>query len=230
MDDTTVVVTGASSGIGAAVARAFGAEGATVVACARDTDALDAVLAEIEEAGGTATGLRADVRDEFDMERLMETAARLGGSIDVLVANAAVIHGSPGEMPLADDSYAAFDDSLRTNLRGVFTAIKEALPHMTKDSRILVPSGAIARDAKPGMGAYAVSKAAAEAAVRQFAVELDHPVGIVDPGLVATELTGGNGRDPDDVAPMFLWAATEASPDDFDDDIVDLKAWKRATR
>ncbi|KTG27948.1 SDR family NAD(P)-dependent oxidoreductase [Haloferax profundi] len=230
MNDTTVVVTGASSGIGAAVARAFGQAGATVVACARDHDALQTVLDDVEDAGGTAAGIRADVRDEFDMERLMEMAARAGGSIDVLVANAGINHGTPGQMPMADESYAVFDDTLRTNVRGVFTAVKEALPHMGADARILVPSGSIARDAKPGMGAYAVSKAAAEALVRQFAADCDQTVGVVDPGLVATDLTGGQGRDPETVGDLFVWAATEADPTDLDGVVLDLKVWKQATR
>ncbi|ELZ78323.1 short-chain family oxidoreductase [Haloferax larsenii JCM 13917] len=230
MDDTTVVVTGASTGIGAAVARAFGEAGATVVACARDQDTLDEVVSDIEAAGGNATGLRADVRDEFDMERLMETAARNGGEIDVLVANAAISHGTPGEMPITDEAYSAFDDTLRTNVRGVFTAVKEALPHMSDDARVLVPSGSIARDAKPGMGAYAVSKAAAEGLTRQFAADCPQTVGVVDPGLVDTDLTGGQGRDPADVAQLFLWAATEADSDSLDGGVVELKAWKQATR
>ncbi|KAB1198556.1 MULTISPECIES: SDR family NAD(P)-dependent oxidoreductase [Haloferax] len=230
MNDTTVVVTGASSGIGAAVARAFGHAGATVVVCARDTDALQTVVDDVETAGGSATAIRGDVRDEFDMERLMETAARVGGPIDVLVANAGVNHGTPGEMPMADETYAAFDDTLRTNVRGVFAAVKEALPHMADDARILVPSGSIAREAKPGMGAYAVSKAASEALVRQFAADCSQTVGVIDPGLVATDVTGGQGRDPDDVAQLFVWAATEAEPTDLDGAVLGLSAWKQATR
>ncbi|RLM48850.1 SDR family NAD(P)-dependent oxidoreductase, partial [Halobellus sp. Atlit-31R] len=151
------------------------------------------VLDDVEDVGGVAEGLRADVRDELDMERLMETAARIGGDIDVLVANAGINHGTPGEMPLDEESYAAFDDTLRTNVRGVFAAVKEARPHMAADARILVPSGSVARDAEPGMGAYAVSKAAAEALVRQFAADCDQSVCVVDPGLVATDLSGGQG-------------------------------------
>ncbi|WP_396612002.1 SDR family NAD(P)-dependent oxidoreductase [Haloferax sp. S1W] len=230
MNDTTVVVTGASTGIGAAVARTFGRAGATVVACARDRDALDEVVADIEADGGTATGLRADVRDEFDMERLMETAARDGGAIDVLVANAAITHGTPGEMPMADEAYTVFDDTLRTNVRGVFTAVKEALPHMPDDARILVPSGSVARTAKPGMGAYAVSKAAAEGLARQFAADCSQTVGIVDPGVVNTDRTGGQGRDPEDAAEMVRWAAAEADADSLDGKVVELAAWKKATR
>ena len=226
MDDTTVVITGGSSGIGAACVRAFAREGATVVACARETEAIEAMADELDGI----EPVRADVRDEYDVERLMETAARVGGSIDVVLANAGINHGTPGEMKLDEEPYSRFDDTLRTNVRGVFTTIKEATPHLAADARVLVPSGSIAREAKPGMGAYAISKAGAEALVRGFSTDLDQAVGIVDPGLVATEVTGGQGRDAADVAPMFMWAATECPDEDLDGEIVDLRAWKKATR
>ncbi|MWG33669.1 SDR family NAD(P)-dependent oxidoreductase [Halomarina oriensis] len=231
MDATTVVVTGASRGLGEAVARRFAEEGAHVVLCARDADAVESVAESIREEGDSATGLRADVRDEFDVERLMEVAAREGeaGGVDTVVANAGVYHGETAKTPLAEDAYSAFDQHYQTNGRGVFAAVKEALPHLNDDARILVPSGSVAVDATPGLGSYAASKAFAEALVRQFAVELDATVGVVDPGQLATELTGGAGRDPTDVADQFLWAATEAPTEDLDGGRVDLKTWKRAT-
>ncbi|WP_276298780.1 SDR family NAD(P)-dependent oxidoreductase [Halorussus lipolyticus] len=230
MDGLTAVVTGASRGIGEEVARRFATEDAHVVVCARDKAEIEAVTADIEDGGGSATAMRADVRDEFDVERLMETAARESdGGIDFVVPCAGVFHGSPGETPLADDAYSAFDDSFQTNVRGVFTAVKEALPHLADDARVLVPSGKIARDAKPGYGSYAVSKAGAEAVVRQFATEIEYPVGVVDPGAVATDLTGGQGRDPADAADLIHWAATEASADDLDGEVLGLKEFKRAT-
>jgi len=228
MDGTTAVVTGASRGIGAGVARLFAAEGARVVICARDHDALEETAAEIEDAGGSATAQRADVRDEYDVERLMETAAREGGAIDLVVANAGVYHGSPGETPLSRESYAAFDDHLRTNGRGVFATVREAVPHLADDARVLVTSGAVARDAMRGYGSYAVSKAAAEAIARGFAADLDQPVAVVDPGRVATTI-GGEGRDPDEVAPMFQWVA-ERDADGVDGETLDLRDWKSATR
>jgi NAD(P)-dependent dehydrogenase (short-subunit alcohol dehydrogenase family) len=228
----TVVVTGASSGIGAAVVRAFANAGAHVVGCARDEDALDDVVDGVTAVGGSAEGMRADVRDEFDVERLMETAARAGddGDVAVLVACAGVNHGDPGSMPMDEESYTRFDDTLRTNVRGVFAAVREALPHMPADARVLVPSGSIATGAKPGMGAYAVSKAAVEGLARQFAADVDQSVGVVDPGLVDTRLSGGGGRSPDDVAPMFLWAATDLDAAELDGGRVELRAWKSATR
>jgi NAD(P)-dependent dehydrogenase (short-subunit alcohol dehydrogenase family) len=232
MEGDTAVVTGASRGLGAAIARSFADAGAHVVVCSRDADPLAETADSIREAGGSVTDIRADVRDEFDVERLMQTAAREGDGqgIDVVVANAGVYHGSPGETRLSEESYAAFDDQLRTNGRGVFTTIRESVPHLTAGARVLVPSGAIARDAKPGYGAYAVSKATAEAIARGFATDLEQVVGIVEPGQVATSLTGGQGRDPEDVAEMFLWAVTDAPADAVDGAVVDLKSWKQATR
>ncbi len=230
MNDKTVVVTGASRGIGASVARAFAAEGAHVVACSRDDDELASLDASEEAAEGTVTGVRADVRDEFDVERLMEWAARAGGAIDVVVANAGTVHGTPGEMPLNEEPYSRFDDTFRTNVRGVFATVKEAIPHLAPDARVLIPSGSVAREAKPNMGSYAPSKAGAEALARGFATDLDQAVGVVDPGLVATELTGGEGRDPDDVAGLFVWAATDLDPAELDGRTVDLRAWRKATR
>ncbi|MFC5972211.1 SDR family NAD(P)-dependent oxidoreductase [Halomarina salina] len=232
MDGTTAVVTGASRGLGAAVARRFADAGAHVVVSARDADAIESVAADIREGGGSATALRSDVRDEFDAERLLETAAREGeaGGVDTVVANAGVYHGDPGDTPLADDAYSAFDQHYQTNARGVFATVKESLPHLTADARVLVPSGSVARDATPGFGSYAASKAFAEALVRQFAVELDVTVGVVDPGQVATELTGGAGRDPADVADQFHWAATDAPAEELDGQVLDLRAWRGATR
>jgi NAD(P)-dependent dehydrogenase (short-subunit alcohol dehydrogenase family) len=235
MDDSTAVVTGASRGLGAAVAREFGAAGAHVVACARaeSRDALEAVANDVREAGGTATTQVADVRDEFDVERLLETAARESdGGVDVVVANAGVYHGDASETPVSEEPYAAFDDSLRTNVRGVFATFREAVPHLAPAARLLVPSGDVAREAAGGYGAYAVSKAGAEAVARQFAAdpEVEAGIAVVHPGAVATDLTGGRGRDPEDVAPMFRWAATEAPDDDLDGGVLSLKEWKKATR
>lgn len=224
MDGQTTVVTGASRGIGGAVTREFAAAGATVIACARDGEA----MGRSEEEVGVV-GIRADVRDEFDLERLMETAAREGGDIDVLVPNAAVYHGTPGETPLAEASYAAFDDTMRTNLRGVFATITEASPHLADDARVLVPTGRIAREPKPGLGPYAVSKAGTEAHMRGFALDLEQSVGCLDPGQVATDLSGPAGRDPEEVAPMFQWASG-LSPDELNGETLGLREWKRATR
>ncbi|MFC7071223.1 SDR family NAD(P)-dependent oxidoreductase [Halobaculum lipolyticum] len=232
MTDRTVVVTGGTRGVGRAVAAAFVAAGDHVVICSRSGDDVDAAV-EALSAEGSASGLRADVRDEFDLERLVEHAARAGDrdGVDVVVANAAVNHGTPGEMPIDGEPYARFDDTIRTNVRGVFALLQEAAPHLDADGRILVPSGSVARDAKAGMGAYAVSKAGAEAVVRQADADLDAAAMTLDLGLVDTALTGHRGgRAPEDVAPMFVWAATEADPEEHGGGVVGLREWKSATR
>ncbi|ELZ29991.1 SDR family oxidoreductase [Halorubrum distributum] len=256
--DLTVAITGATSGIGRAVAEAFVDEGAFVAVSGRDGAAVDRTVAALngegDDAGdteasedgdgsdgdeadetaaerGTAWGDRVDVRDEFDLERFFERIAREAGPVDVVFANAGVFHGAPGESPTTELSYADYDDTMRTNARGVFATITEAVPHLADDARIVVPSGAVAAESKPGMGAYAVSKAAAEAVARGFAADLDATVGVVDPGLVATDLTGKErARDPESVAPLFLWAATEAPAENLNGERLGLREWKSATR
>jgi 3-oxoacyl-[acyl-carrier protein] reductase len=222
MEDITVVVTGAGGAIGGALTEAFAEEGATVTAGVHGADD------SFDDHDGVET-VRVDARDEFDVEYLMEQAAGTG-EIDLVVPCAAVFHGDPSQQFLAEEGYDAFDNEFRTNARGVFVAVKEALPHLAADARVLVPSGSIAEDTKPGYGGYAVSKAAAEAVARQFAAEVDQTVGVVDPGVVASDLTGGQGRDAAGVVGLFRWAATEAPAEDLDGGRVGLKDWKKATR
>jgi NAD(P)-dependent dehydrogenase (short-subunit alcohol dehydrogenase family) len=219
----TVVVTGASGGLGEAVVRAFASGGDTLVAAGYDRDAVEVVAAD---AGAVA--MRTDVRDEYDVERLMEQASKAGdeSGVDVVVPCAAVDHGD-GRTPLGDEPYSGFDDTLRTNVRGVFAAVREALPHMPADGRVAIPTEAVAREPEPGRGAYAVSKAAAEGMMRQFSVDCEQAVGCVDPGPVNTGLHGGGGRPPADVAGQFPWAVSV--PGSLDGVVLDRSDWMEAT-
>lgn len=231
MDDTTVVITGGTRGIGRAVANEFAANGAQVVICGREKNRVDKTVDELNVDHERVSGLAVDIRDESAVNRFFEHAADRGGTVDVVVANAAINHGTPGKMPLDDESYEQFDQTMATNVRGVFTTIKEAVPHLANAARILVPSGSVARKAKEGMGTYAVSKAGAEALARGFSADLDQTVCVVDPGLVATDLTGiEKARNAVDIAPMYLWVATKADPAKIDGEIVDLRTWKQSTR
>ena len=225
MQDGTVVVTGGTRGIGRAVVERFAATGSRVLASSRDAEDLADLL---EATDGAVRSLRADARDEFDVERLMETGARFGpGGIDLVVPCATVLHGELGETPRVGESYAAFDDTLRTNTRGVFTAIKEALPHMPADGRAVVPTTAVARQVSRGSGAYAVSKAATEAVVRGFAADSQQAVGCVDPGQVATAATGHEGNAPEEAARMVEWAATEVAAEALNGAVLRIDEYRQ---
>lgn len=228
MDGKTVVITGASRGIGRAVALDLADAGAHVVICARKADTLEETADEIREASGTVTAKRVDVRDEYDVEHLMEIAAAEGGAIDGVVANAGVYHGETGTTPLDEESYTAFDDHMQTNGRGVFATFREAIPHLTDDARLLVTSGVVARGKAEGVGSYAVSKATAEAVARGFAADTDYGVSVVDPGLVETDLTGASGHEPEDVAGQFRWALEEAPLEDLDGGVIDRRTYRTA--
>ena len=228
MDGKTVVVTGASRGIGRAVATDLAEAGAHVVICARVADELEETAEEIRSSGGTVTTKRVDVRDEFDVEHLMEIAAAEGGEIDGVVANAGVYHGETGTTPLHEESYTAFDDHMQTNGRGVFATLREAIPHLAPDARLLVTSGVVARGVAEGVGSYAVSKAAAEAVVRGFSADTEYDVCVIDPGLVETELTGASGHDPADVAAQFRWALEDAPADELDGGVIDRRTFRAA--
>lgn len=235
MDGSTVVVTGAAGDLGRAVAAAFAEAGATVVLGDRADSDVEDVAADLEGA----VAVVADVRDEFDLERLMEQAARQDGPIDVVVPCASVAHGRPGT-PLHEVSYAAYDDTMRTNARGVFAAVAEAVPHLADDARILVPVGQAGRDGESGTGGGGgggsggrlapISTATVAALALGFSTDLDQVVGVVAHGPLATEENGGEGRSPGDVAPMFVWAASEADGERVDGEILDVKTWVNEVR
>lgn len=215
----TVVVTGATGGIGRAVCAAFAREGASVVASARDSRQVESAKASFSGADIDIDWVVADVRDEYDIERLMESAARNGG-VDVVIPCAAVNHDSGSDPRIADTSYAAFDDTFRTNARGIFTTIREAIPHLNDGARVLIPTcdyNDTPRDV------YDISKTTATAIAKGFADEISAAVAVVDPGVIATELTGDQGRDPSDAAALFVEAA-DRSPDSIDGTRIDHRS------
>lgn len=227
MTDPTLLVTGASGGIGSAVATRFAADGWRVVLCARRRGPLESVAAAVSGAGGTPIVEPLDVRDEDEV--FLTLAGTVDDRLDVVIPAAATIDHAPGARPLDEERYGAFRTAMDTNVGGAFAVIREALRFMPPDGRVLVPSGSVAREPTEGMGAYAVSKAAVEGLARGFAADAEQAVGVVDPGLVATELTGGRGRDPADAAELFRWAATECPAAELDGAVLDRLAWSRAT-
>jgi NAD(P)-dependent dehydrogenase (short-subunit alcohol dehydrogenase family) len=227
-DTNTVWITGASGGIGSAVSETFANKGWRVVLSARSEESLKSTAQAVEAAGGTPVIRPLDVRDENEVSRAL--AETIPNTLNVLIPAAAAMPHAPGKQPLTTENYEDVQTVLDTNVYGLFAVIREALQFIPSDGRVLVPSGSVARDPEPGMGTYAPSKAAAEAIARGFAVDADQSVGVVDPGLVATTLTGGKGRDPADIAEMFWWAAQECPADELNREIVGLREWKQATR
>lgn len=218
----TAVVTGAATALGRAVATAFAESVDVLVLGVRNPDEGESLAATL---GAETHVVRADPRDEFDVERLMEQASRAGDAsgIDVVATCAAVHHGPVGETPLDEATYSAFDDTLRTNTRGVFAAIREAVPHLTADARVLVPTGSVAHGAAPGGGAFAVAAAATEAVVRGFSEDADVTVAALEVGQAA----GTGAFDADATGNVFSWAATLPTAD-LDGARLTIEDWRAA--
>jgi NAD(P)-dependent dehydrogenase (short-subunit alcohol dehydrogenase family) len=157
--DKVAIVTGASSGIGHATARLFAREGAKVVAGARRKPELDALVAEIEEAGGDAIAVAGDVRDEALARALVETAVGRFGGLDVAFNNAGVV----GQMaPVFELSLAGWRDVIETNLTSAFLGARHQVPAMIQrgGGSLIFTSTFVGHTAgMPGMAAYAASKA-----------------------------------------------------------------------
>lgn len=164
------VVTGASSGIGAAVARALAAAGMRVVLAARRGERLAEVAAEIHAAGGAADVAVTDLRDEAAVERLVDGAAARHGRLDALVNNAAVGFVRLVAEGRSEEWRATFD----TNVLGVLVACRAALRHMLPRGRgdIVNMTSASAYEAWPYLAAYAASKAAVHAFSRALRAEV----------------------------------------------------------
>ncbi|QCI66528.1 SDR family NAD(P)-dependent oxidoreductase [Phreatobacter stygius] len=164
-----VLITGATSGIGHAAAKAFAAEGAKVAFCGRREQLGRDVEAEIRWNGGEATYIRADVRVESDVKAFVDGAVAKYGRLDVAFNNA----GITLEKPLHELTAAEFDDVAHTNLRGVFLAIKYQVPHMIAAGGgsivVTASSNAIATQAR--RAAYSASKRALIGLVQRAALD-----------------------------------------------------------
>ena len=182
------LVTGASRGIGAAIARRLSNEGfAVVVNYAASASEADALVAELNAAGGRAIAVKADVSKAADVRRLFETAEQQLGKIDVLVNNAGVIKPTP----LADTSDELYDRAFDINVRGTFNTLREAAARMNDGGRIVNFSSTTLALNLPGYAIYNATKASVEAFTHVFAKELrgrNITVNAVAPGPVATSL------------------------------------------
>jgi NAD(P)-dependent dehydrogenase (short-subunit alcohol dehydrogenase family) len=170
--DRVAIVTGASSGIGRATALLFAREGANVVVTARRKVELDAVVAEIEAAGGRAAVVVGDVKDETLAESLVDAAVTRFGGLDIAFNNA----GLTGEVgPVAHLTLQAWHDALETNLTGAFLGAKYQAPAMIErgGGSIIFTSTFVGYTVgMPGSAAYAASKAGLIGLTQALAVEL----------------------------------------------------------
>ncbi|MGV0604998.1 SDR family NAD(P)-dependent oxidoreductase [Mycolicibacterium sp. XJ1904] len=192
---TVALVTGASSGIGAATARALAAEDASVALVARRRDRLSALADEIVASGGRALALPADVTDADQVAVAVATTVGEWGRLDTLVNNAGLLRmGVAAHAPLAD-----WDALVSVNIRGVLYATRAALPHLiaaAADSPrgvadIVTISSTGGRVARPGTAVYSLTKFGVNAfseGIRQELVGNRVRVGIVEPGTVETEI------------------------------------------
>jgi 3-oxoacyl-[acyl-carrier protein] reductase len=182
------IVTGASRGIGAAVARRLAKDGfAVVVNYASSSTEADALVAELKAAGAQAIAVKADVSKADDVRRMFEISEQELGKVDVLVNNAGVLK----TVPLADTSDALFDQTVDINLRGTFNTLREAAARLNDGGRIVNFSSTTLALNMPGYAVYNATKAAVEAFTHVFAKELrgrNITVNAVAPGPIATSL------------------------------------------
>jgi NAD(P)-dependent dehydrogenase (short-subunit alcohol dehydrogenase family) len=208
------LITGASRGIGAAVARRFAAEGAHVVLAARTVGALEEVDDQIQAAGGSATLVPLDLAEFDKIDQMGAALYERFGRLDILVGNAGHI-GSLG--PMSHQDPKVFKRVMETNVIANYRLIRsmEPLLKLAPAGRAVFTACAAGHEPTAYWSAYAVSKAALEMMARTWAAELTKTnvkVALVDPGPIATQLrrTAFPGEDqaamkqPDDVAGLFL--------------------------
>ncbi|SDQ44261.1 3-oxoacyl-[acyl-carrier protein] reductase [Paraburkholderia fungorum] len=182
------IVTGASRGIGAAIAQRLAKDGlAVVVNYASSSKEADALVTELTAAGGNAIAVKADVSKADDVRRLFEITEQQLGKVDVLINNAGVLK----TVPLADTSDALYDQTFDINVRGTFNTLREAATRMNDGGRIVNFSSTVLALNMPGYAIYTATKAAVESFTHIFAKELrgrNITVNAVAPGPIATAL------------------------------------------
>ncbi|MGE7991698.1 SDR family oxidoreductase [Pseudomonas sp. NPDC089554] len=188
MTTPVALVTGASRGIGAAIARRLSRDGfAVAINYANSSSEAEALAAELQEAGGKAIAIKADIASPGQVQTMFLTVEQQLGRIDVLVNNAGILKLSP----LADSSDELFAETFSINTQGVFNTLRAAATRLNDGGRIINLSTTVLALKLPNYALYSASKAAVEAFTGIFAKELrgrSITVNAVAPGPVATEL------------------------------------------
>jgi 3-oxoacyl-[acyl-carrier protein] reductase len=182
------LITGASRGIGAAVARRLAQDGfAVAINYATSSTQADALVAELKAGGHTAIAVQADIAKADQVRSMFEATERQLGKVDVLVNNAGVLK----TVPLAQTSDALYDQTFDVNVRGTFNTLREAATRLNEGGRIVNFSSTTLGLNMPGYAIYNATKAAIEAFTHVFAKELrgrNITVNAVAPGPIATSL------------------------------------------
>lgn len=185
VQDKTAIVTGATSGIGLAIAQRLAAEGAHVFLTGRRQEALDAAVASITAAGHAGTGVQGDVSDDADLDRLMAAVAERGAGLDIVVANA----GGGEFSSLADTTREHYRATFDRNVGGTVFTVQKALPLLSEGASIVLLGSTAATRSSATFGMYGASKAAIRSFGRTWASELA-PRGIrvntIVPGPIET--------------------------------------------
>ncbi|WP_175649879.1 SDR family oxidoreductase [Pseudomonas sp. Marseille-P9899] len=188
LQDKVAIVTGASSGIGAASARALAARGARVVAAALDQDGLDALVDDIRQAGGEALGKVADVTRAEDMQALAALAKGTWGRIDILINNAGLMLFSNW----TDLAVRDWQSMIDVNIKGSLNAIAAVLPHMLEQQggQILNMDSVAGHQVSPSAGVYCATKffiqAMTESMRKELGVQHGIRVSTISPGVIDT--------------------------------------------
>ena len=181
-ENKVVVVTGGTSGIGLASARAFASEGASVFITGRRQQVLDAAVKSI---GGKVTGVRADMANLADIDRLYDAVQQQHGQIDVIFANA----GGGSFAPLGAIDEAHFDQTFATNVKGVLFTVQKALPLLRDGAAVILTSSTTSISGTPAFSVYSASKAAVRNFARNWILDLRDRrirVNAISPGVTET--------------------------------------------
>ncbi len=214
LDGRLALITGASRGIGHAVARAFAREGAELILLARTTGALEELDDMVKADGGKATLVPLDLNDAEALDRLGASIHERWGRLDVLVGNAAILGGlTPVGHIALDDWQALLDVNVTANWRLIRSL--DPLLKAADNARAIFVTSSVAQAPRPYWGGYAMSKAALESLVLTYAAECQNTsvgVNLINPGPIRTQMRARAmpGEDPatlatpDDIAPLFV--------------------------
>ncbi len=187
LEGKVAVITGASKGIGAEIARRFAAEGARVVVNhSNSAEKAEAVVNEIRAHGGQAVAVKADVRDREQVGQLFRTTAEVFGPPDILVNNAGIY----SFLPLKDFNEQHYRDLFDTNVLGILNTTHEVVKYFgDRDGNVINISSVVAHTPAAGGVVYSATKAAVETISRGLALELGGKVrvNVIAPGMVETE-------------------------------------------